>query len=434
MPIQSQTDQTTTKTSALAATHEAIPSFFLAIMEAFIPCGAPLASSRSFLTGDQAPVSQPNGTKRNVATMRFTGLKKLVTEKTLRAPTQPANVPYEQMQGAFAKFYNPETASYQFQRNAKGQCATPYDVRCGPEGVKPENARDNDQGGFRNMDLFTDDLVHARPGWSSDEARTAVNVAFRNIFGNANLFESEVAEFAKTISCVYETADMREFVRALGLSSRYRKLFFEGCSNMRFVELSFKHFLGRAPYNQAEVSAQIQILTTQGYNAAINAIIDSDEYDRLFGKSRLPAVNFRGGHQYNDGMNKTAVLNGSFLTSDRLNTKAFLQTGDSPVTSFGVLKGLPEAWRGENGARAEAGPIMSFPDSFFWNAPPTMMKEAEDEWKLRYGKWFPFWYKDSAVYKDVMKPVLNHSQEEQALAADILKRGSTMAKSYQYVK
>ncbi len=255
--------------------------------------------------------------------------------------------------------------------------------------------------------------------------------ALRNVFGNANLFENDMDELAYSISCVTKTADMREFVRALGQSYAYRSRFFENCSNMRFVELNFKHFLGRAPYSQEEVSAQIQILTTQGYNAAINAIIDSPEYDRLFGRSRIPAVNFRGGHLTNSGMNKTAVLNASYVTSDSVFKKAFLPTGDtSAFPSFSVYKGLPEAWRGENQARSAIGPIMAFPDTVFWNLPPPAMQKADLEWNMRYGKWTRFWYKDSNVYEEVMTPKLTHSEQEEEEAAAALKYGSLVSRLY----
>lgn len=405
-------------------------------MEAFIPCGAPLSSSRAFLTGDRSPLSASTPARPHAPpTMKFAGLQKLVTDKTLTAPAPRAASPYKREEASIAKFYNPTCAQHTFRRNSLGQNATAFDVRVGPNGVKPENARDNDQATFRNMDAYTPSLARARAGWSPSEARAGVRAAIRHIFGNAHLFDSELSSLSRSISCVYETGDMREFVRALGLSSLYRERFFDSVSNMRFVELSFKHFLGRAPYDGKEVARQMGILLTDGYNAAINALVDSGEYDRLFGKERVPAVNFRGGHLYNGGMNKTAILNGAYGASDRVTTKAMLPTGDaSDFSAFGVLKGMPEAWRGENGARNAAGAIMSFPDSFFWNAPPSAMSEAELEWRMRYGSWSKFWYKDSAVYKEVMQPKLRHSAEEEAEAAAVLKYGSSMAKSYQYAK
>lgn len=439
-------------------------------MNAFIPCGAPLSKSRDFVTGG-LPVSARTSHPRvsgptvptetsalklpNVNLPKLPDLPFAKKKAPPAAPAAPAVVAKKEapvtlliggqkivanavdasksvLSDGLPKFYNPGTASHVFQSKAAGQGATAFDVRRRVTGfATPINARVNDQETFRNMDLYTDNLVWARPDWSSDEARVAVKVAIRNVFGNANLFESELAELAYSISCVTKTADMREFVRALGLSEAYRSRFFEPCSNQRFVELNFKHFYGRAPRTQAEVSEHIQILTMQGYNAEINSYIDSVEYDKLWGKSRVPAVNFRGGHQYNVDMNKTAVLNGSYVSSDRTSKKSFFSSGDaSGLTGFGIFKGLPEAWRGENLARNEAGPLASFPTNAFWNTAPQGLLVNETEWKARFGSWFPYYYKNSAVYKEISTPSLSHTESEVAEANATLKYGSLMAKNY----
>jgi len=280
------------------------------------------------------------------------------------------------------------------------------------------------------MDLYTEPLVWARPGWSPSEASNGIAVAIKNVFGNANLFESELAELDYSISCVKKTADMKEFVRALGLSYAYRSRFFEPCTNQRFVEMNFKHFLGRAPHSQAEISQHIQILTTQGYNAEINSYIDSAEYASLFGKSRIPAVNFRGGHLYNNDMNKLAVLNGPYCTSDRVVTKAALTNGDKAgYTGYGVFKGLPTAWRGENAARDQAGPLMTFPEKF-WNAQLASIVQDEQAWKAKWGQTFPFWYKSSQIYEETIKPKLTNDPQEVLEAEADLKYGSLMGKFF----
>ena len=53
---------------------------------------------------------------------------------------------------------------------------------------------------------------------------------------------------------------VREFVRVVAQSDLYRSLFFETSSPYRFVELNFKHLLGRAPQDQAEISEHVQPL------------------------------------------------------------------------------------------------------------------------------------------------------------------------------
>ncbi len=61
-----------------------------------------------------------------------------------------------------------------------------------------------------------------------------------------------------------------------------------------------KHFLGRAPKDQAEIRRYNQILATQGLKAFIEALVGSPEYAQVFGEDvvpyrrypTLPAANF----------------------------------------------------------------------------------------------------------------------------------------------
>eukprot|EP00173_Palmaria_palmata_P005072 Plantae.Rhodophyta-Palmaria_palmata.ctg820.p1 GENE.Plantae.Rhodophyta-Palmaria_palmata.ctg820~~Plantae.Rhodophyta-Palmaria_palmata.ctg820.p1 ORF type:complete len:285 (-),score=56.54 Plantae.Rhodophyta-Palmaria_palmata.ctg820:269-1015(-) len=243
--------------------------------------------------------------------------------------------------------------------------------------------------------------------------------------------EEEAAGLATEVSCYKETGETKEFVRAVALSEAYKSRYFEPMSNTRFVELNFKHFLGRAPKNQEEISEHIQIIIDEGYNSEINSYMDCDEYDTLWGDQRVPQPNFRGGHDYNQGMNTLASLRGGFSRSDRVNSSAIFAAGNSMNPSpLSIDKGLPEAWRGENAARVAAGPVREFPVSF-WNPERDDMANAGGiDWKARMGINSRNWYANSAMFKEVMKPALKHSAEEEDEAAAVLKYGVTMGKSY----
>jgi phycoerythrin-associated linker protein len=52
--------------------------------------------------------------------------------------------------------------------------------------------------------------------------------------------------------------NVRGFVRAIAQSDLYRSLFFETSSAYRFIELNFKHLLGRAPLDQAEITNYVR--------------------------------------------------------------------------------------------------------------------------------------------------------------------------------
>jgi phycoerythrin-associated linker protein len=114
---------------------------------------------------------------------------------------------------------------------------------------------------------------------------------------------------------------VRGFVRAVAQSELYRSLFFENSSAYRFVELNFKHLLGRAPQDQTEIADHVTRYTEYGYAAEINTYIDSDEYIANFGENRVPLI--RGSQTQtgvkNVGFNRTFALVRGDATSDRSN-------------------------------------------------------------------------------------------------------------------
>jgi hypothetical protein len=131
----------------------------------------------------------------------------------------------------------------------------------------------------------------------------------------------------------------------------------------------------------------------------------------------------------NQGMNTLACLHGRYSRSNRTSGKATFAGANSMNPSpLSILKGLPEAWRGENAARDAAGPLCEFPLSF-WNPEREAAAGGGAEWKANGAKAVN-WYQDYIVFKQAMTPVLKHSDAEEALAAATLKYGSTMAKNY----
>jgi phycobilisome core-membrane linker protein len=93
---------------------------------------------------------------------------------------------------------------------------------------------------------------------------------------------------------------VKEFIEGLGNSNLYLKEFYAPYPNTKVIELGTKHFLGRAPIDQAEIRKYNQILATQGLRAFIGAMVNSAEYAQVFGEyyvpyrrfPTLPAANF----------------------------------------------------------------------------------------------------------------------------------------------
>jgi phycoerythrin-associated linker protein len=125
------------------------------------------------------------------------------------------------------------------------------------------------------------------PGDSADAINALIRATYKQVMGNPHLmeFERAISAESKYIDGYLST---REFVRAIGLSDEYKRRFFETSAPYRFIELNFKHFLGRAPQSQAEISEHTKILAEGGYEAEICSYVDSEEYQSTFGEDTVP--------------------------------------------------------------------------------------------------------------------------------------------------
>nr|WCH55339.1 phycobilisome linker polypeptide [Hypnea brasiliensis] len=85
---------------------------------------------------------------------------------------------------------------------------------------------------------------------------------------------------------------VQEFVEQLGTSDLYRKEFYQPFPNTKVIEIGTKHFLGRAPNNQAEIRYYNQILASQGLNYFISILVNSIEYKSIFGPNTVPYRRF----------------------------------------------------------------------------------------------------------------------------------------------
>ena len=122
---------------------------------------------------------------------------------------------------------------------------------------------------------------------SPDDKVAVIRAVYNQVLGNPYVMESERLVTAESQLCNGDIS-VKEFVRAVAKSDFYRTRYFESCAPYRFIELNFKHLLGRAPNDQAELSEHIQICINQGYDAEIDSYIDSQEYAEKFGQNVVP--------------------------------------------------------------------------------------------------------------------------------------------------
>lgn len=129
--------------------------------------------------------------------------------------------------------------------------------------------------------------VELRPHHTEDDVQAVIWAAYRQVFGQDHIMQSERLVSAESLLRRGDIS-VRDFIRALALSDLYRQKFFHSTPQVRFIELNFKHLLGRAPYDESEITAHVNLYTQQGYEAEINSYLDSQEYLDNFGDAVVP--------------------------------------------------------------------------------------------------------------------------------------------------
>ncbi len=161
-------------------------------------------------------------------------------------------------------------------------------------------------------------ILELRPNWSPEDAKRVIQAIYRQVLGNDYLMASERLGALESLLC-QGSLSVREFVRALAKSELYKAKFLYPHFHTRVIELNFKHLLGRAPYDEAEVIEHLDRYQTQGYEADIDSYIDSTEYEQNFGDNTVPY--FRGfatqTSQKMAGFPRMFQLYRGYATSDR---------------------------------------------------------------------------------------------------------------------
>nr|WDB00665.1 phycobillisome linker protein [Cavernulicola chilensis] len=93
---------------------------------------------------------------------------------------------------------------------------------------------------------------------------------------------------------------VKELIEMLGISNLYLREFYNPYPNTQVIEFGTKHFLGRAPKNQAEIRYYNQVLAVEGIKGLVSTIVNCGEYQAIFGQNivpyrrfpTLPAANF----------------------------------------------------------------------------------------------------------------------------------------------
>ena len=82
--------------------------------------------------------------------------------------------------------------------------------------------------------------------------------------------------------------NVRDFVRQLLLSDKFRQDFYRCNSNYRIVEQIVGRVLGRPVHGQSERIAWSIVIAQKGLEGFVDALLNSDEYLQTFGLDQVP--------------------------------------------------------------------------------------------------------------------------------------------------
>ncbi|MEO1429909.1 MAG: phycobilisome rod-core linker polypeptide [Cyanobacteria bacterium J06633_8] len=123
---------------------------------------------------------------------------------------------------------------------------------------------------------------------SETEKRDTIKAAYRQVF------ERDITAIYAFPGTELESQlkggqiSMKEFVRKLGKSRLYRRLFYEPYTISRVIELAMRHFLGRGLSSLAEFQEYFAVMTKGGLPKLVDTLVDSQEYSDYFGEETVP--------------------------------------------------------------------------------------------------------------------------------------------------
>jgi phycobilisome core-membrane linker protein len=127
-----------------------------------------------------------------------------------------------------------------------------------------------------------------KPGSSETQKQEVIKAAYRQVF------ERDITKISGFAAAELESRvksgefSMKEFIRALGKSKLYRRLFYEPFVISRAIELAMRHFLGRGLSSREEFQTYFAIVSQRGFPALVDALVDSREYADYFGEETVP--------------------------------------------------------------------------------------------------------------------------------------------------
>lgn len=131
------------------------------------------------------------------------------------------------------------------------------------------------------------DPIELRLNATPDEIEGVILAVYQQVLGNPHLLASDRLVIVESLLRDRKIT-VQEFVRQVAKSDLYKQKFFYNSFQSRTIELNIKHLLGRAPYDQTEITTHLNLYKSKGFDADIDTYIDSAEYQTYFGENVVP--------------------------------------------------------------------------------------------------------------------------------------------------
>lgn len=133
-----------------------------------------------------------------------------------------------------------------------------------------------------------------KPDLPDREKDAVIKAAYRQVF-ERDINALGTAELTQFISQLKgEHGSMELFIRQLGKSRLYRRLYYEPYTLSRAIELACRHFLGRGLSCIEEFQRYFELVADQGFAALVDTLVSSQEYADYFGAETVPYVRSLG--------------------------------------------------------------------------------------------------------------------------------------------
>lgn len=122
--------------------------------------------------------------------------------------------------------------------------------------------------------------------FSESSTQKVIKAAYLQVFGR-DVYEGQRLKVSE-IKLENGEIPVREFIRQLAKSDLFRKLYWTSLYVTKAIEYIHRRLLGRPTYGRQETNHYFDICAKKGFYALVDEIIDSPEYNEVFGEDTVP--------------------------------------------------------------------------------------------------------------------------------------------------